>query len=310
MQVRLDYCFHQPEEARQFYNSVLNLEPVVFASRKFGCCFLISEAGLGYQHRPVLSEQDLLAIQTPWVCNNIFRTSIPIKVVLEGDMVAYNFKTVTDVNKFLFNKTIGNTSSLGLLRSNVIPKKCILKEDGFFRLYSADTDISVRLGRKAKFQIKQACKGGNYLLFSNKLDLFKFLLSDSASNFDHLQFDKEKIVNYAEHILEVKCEALEITSPSNLESIINIVDEHQKRPEKSILKDKQLKKVQSGEMKTVELKTVCNLREKEIESFKMKKLDLKDRIFQMKALEKLYHGRWNSREEERKLKLCLSVVED
>ena len=61
-----------------------------------------------------LTEYDLLAIQSPSYCRNVFRTPILIKVVQEGEMVSLKFKTVADVNRFLFNKSGSKTiRSLG-----------------------------------------------------------------------------------------------------------------------------------------------------------------------------------------------------
>jgi len=257
VQVRHDYCFFQSAEALQFYNSVLTLDPAV--SPKFVSCFLLSEAELGYQYRPVLSEQDLLAIHSSEYCKNIFRTGIPITVVWEGDLVAYHFKTVTEVNKFLFNKSkFENTRSLGQLRSyKVVPKKFLSDEKGFFRLITSDSDKKIKSAKlvSEKLQIKPACQGGNHLLFSDKLDLFKFLVSDSASKLDHLQFDDDQIVNCKENIAAVR-------KGGDLKPSL---------------------KVHSG----MSLKTVNNLGEK-MEDFKFRKLELQERIIQMKALDELY----------------------
>ena len=74
VQVRLDYCFHQPEAARQFFKSVYSLGQA-HSSPRLLTCILFSEEELGYQHPPVLTEHDLLAIQSSEYCRNIFRTS-------------------------------------------------------------------------------------------------------------------------------------------------------------------------------------------------------------------------------------------
>jgi len=117
--------------------------------------------------------------------------------------VAYHFKSVTDVNRFLFNKgSNSNTRTLGQLRMSVFHKKIVPDDEGFFRLYTEEREISHRFGEKHKFTIKPrvdfgeeegSLLGGNLLLFSNKFDLFKFLVSEDASDIEHLQFDESKI---------------------------------------------------------------------------------------------------------------------
>ena len=201
-QVRLDYCFNNKAEARQFFITVHNSE---LLSPKFLSSFLLTELDLGYEHEPVLTEYDLLAIQSPIYCRNIFRTPILVKVVQEGDVVKLKFKTVTDVNRFLFNKSgTKTTRSLGQLRRrNAVPKTIIPDQDGLYSLLTEERQISQTFGDKHKFIIKPrkecgenpSMLGGNLLLFSHKFELFKFLFSEDAADLDHLQFDKSKIAN-------------------------------------------------------------------------------------------------------------------
>merc|ERR1719470_767923 len=209
VQVRLDYCFHQPGDARQFYKSVTSLVQSQPPPRLLSC-ILMAEADLGYQHQPVLTEYDLLAIQSPEYCRNLFRTSILIKVVQEDGVVVYQFKTVTDVNRFLYNKSSSVlTRSLGLLRRNVVPKRLIPDDEGYFRLFSSENKISEKLSKKHKFNTQQGQRDeqdslldGNYLLFSSKLDLFKFLVSEDAADIEHLQFDGKKIKSFGQEALD------------------------------------------------------------------------------------------------------------
>ena len=117
--------------------------------------------------------------------------------------MAYHFKSVTDVNRFLFNKgSVSNTRTLGQLRMCVVHKKIVPDDEGFFRLYTEEREISHRFGEKHKFTIKPrvdfgeeegSLLGGNLLLFSNKFDLFNFLVSEDASDIEHLRFDESKI---------------------------------------------------------------------------------------------------------------------
>jgi len=195
VQVRLDYCFLQSEEARKFFKAVYSLpQTQTQTSPKMVTCILFSEEELGYQHEPVLTEYDLLAIQSPEYCRNIFRTSVLISVKMINDVVVYEFQNVTDVNKFLYNKSSSvKTRSLGLLRNNVVPKMMVKDNQGFYRLFSAGPKIHDSIGKKHGFRLN-----GPYLLFLKKLDLFVFLVSEEAADIDHLQFYEENIIDNAE----------------------------------------------------------------------------------------------------------------
>ena len=195
VQVRLDYCFLQPEQARKFFKAVLSLsQSQTHTSPKMVTCILFSEEELGYQHEPVLTEHDLLAIQSPDYCRNIFRTPVLIRAKMMNDVVVYEFKNVTDVNKFLCDKSSSvKTRALGLLRKNVVPKKMMTDEHGYYRLFSAGPKIPDSIGQKHRFRVD-----GPFLLFRSKLDLFAFLISDDAAGIDHLQFFEEKIKDLLE----------------------------------------------------------------------------------------------------------------
>jgi len=195
VQVRIDYCFLQSEQARKFFKAVYSLpQSQTQTSPKMVTCILFSEEDLGYQHEPVLSEHDLLAIQSSEYCRNIFRTSVLIRVKMINDVVVYEFKNVTDVNKFLYNKSSSvKTRSLGLLRKNVVPKMMVKDMQGFYRLFSAGPKIHDGIGKKYGFRVD-----GPYLLFRSKLDLFTFLVSEEAADIDHLQFYEENIKDNVE----------------------------------------------------------------------------------------------------------------
>ena len=123
-----------------------------------------------------------------------------IKVVQERDTVAYHFKSVADVNRFLFNKS-SNCKSLGLLRMIAdTPRMIIPDDEGFFRLFTSEKKVSEKFSGKLKVKIKsteysqEALSRGNLLLFPNKLNLFNFLVCDAAAPLEHLIFDQTKIV--------------------------------------------------------------------------------------------------------------------
>eukprot|EP00092_Neocalanus_flemingeri_P015955 GFUD01017272.1.p1 GENE.GFUD01017272.1~~GFUD01017272.1.p1 ORF type:complete len:466 (+),score=146.61 GFUD01017272.1:40-1437(+) len=203
-QIRLDYCFHQPTEASLFYKQMISLQKS--HSQPKLLYYIQTESELGYQHRAVLNEQDLLTIHSPVYCRNIFRTTIPIRVEQEEGTVAYHFNSVTDVNMFLFSKSNSHdTMTLGLLRMNMVPKKFVADDEGFYRLFTGDKMISPEFGEKHKFKIKPRLEpvedsllGGSLLLFSTEFDLFKFLVSDDAADLLHLTFDETKIIENSE----------------------------------------------------------------------------------------------------------------
>jgi len=206
VQVRLDYCFLQSEQARKFFKAVYSLpQSQTQTSPKMVTCILFSEEELGYQHEPVLTEHDLLAVQSSEYCRNIFRTCVLIRVKMMNDVVVYEFKSVTDVNKFLYDKSSSvKTRSLGLLRKNVTPKMMIKDGQGFYRLFSAGPKIHDSIGKKHKFRVD-----GPYLLFRSKLDLFAFLVSEEAADIDHLQFYEENIKDFVETgNAETECQEL------------------------------------------------------------------------------------------------------
>merc|ERR1719517_288620 len=81
-----------------------------------------AEESLGYQYHPVLTEKDLLTVQSPEYCANIFKNSVQdISVFLSrSKQVCYSFKTVADVNAFLFEVTCRKKlRTLGELKENV-----------------------------------------------------------------------------------------------------------------------------------------------------------------------------------------------
>jgi len=188
MQVRIDCGFLHSDQAREFSRLVKNLSQ---SNTSFTpvYCLLISEEELGYHHEPVLTEHDLLAIQSPELCWNIFRTSVLINVKMKNDVVVYEFRNVSDVNKFLSDKTSSrNTMSLGLLRKNVVPKMITTDNKGFYRLIGDGSKICGNTGKRHGFTVD-----GPFLLFRNKRKMFAFLVSKDASELEHLQFYEENI---------------------------------------------------------------------------------------------------------------------
>ena len=188
VQGRLDFCFYSQLDACQFVRDLNNMKSSKSRQVK---SLLMPESDLGYEYEPVLDEKDLLVIQSLDYCRNIFRTSIEINVVKDGDCLSYCFNSVCDVNRFLFNKS-SKYKSLGQLRSSSDYSNIISDSGGFFRLFTSEHKISTKFAEKHNFKISNE-SGYNYLLFNCKYDLFSFLVSEVAAAFEHLQFDQSRI---------------------------------------------------------------------------------------------------------------------
>ena len=152
---------------------------------------------LGFQHEPVLTEQDLLLIHSPEKCSNVFRTSV--KGTLGEDSegnVSLIFRSVVDLNTFLFEKCSNNKAkTFGELktRKNDLVLKC--DEDGLYKLVSEDSPLRLRpLAEKYNFSIKNELFLRT-LSFRSKFQMFKFLFSDDLHNIDNLQILPSQIVN-------------------------------------------------------------------------------------------------------------------
>eukprot|EP00092_Neocalanus_flemingeri_P032280 GFUD01035096.1.p1 GENE.GFUD01035096.1~~GFUD01035096.1.p1 ORF type:complete len:191 (+),score=70.88 GFUD01035096.1:55-573(+) len=140
---------------------------------------------------------------------------------------------------FVFNKSSSaKTRTLGLLRMNIVHKKLVADEEGYFRLFTNETKISPKMGKRHNFKIKPEF-GGNLFLFSTKFGLFKFLVSEDAAEIDHLQFDKTKIEN---------CDKQEIYNES-----LDLVRDGMAENEKGGVKRMSDRKILELERKNVEL---------------------------------------------------------
>ena len=171
---RLDFCFHSAKNAGFFFKEVnalvrsgtiqKKIAVIQYAEKslgRFGLIFLLLSVHIilfpGYQYPPVLTEKDLLTVQSPDYCANIFKTSVEdIFVFMNSDReITYVFRNVTDVNLFLFEVT-GKTDlrTLGTLKEN--SKNLVLDpQDGYFVLNST-TDKPLALekaGFKYHFEI-------------------------------------------------------------------------------------------------------------------------------------------------------------
>ena len=158
----------------------------------------------GYQYLPVLSEKELLTVQSPIYSRNIFKTTVKDIVVDSNNSVEVSlvFRTVADVNTFLFE--VGNSKglrTLGELKENT--RDLILKpRQGQFVLFSED-DPGLLDGLREKFEFElMDSDGGSALKFEDKRKMFVFLLSQQGNNLQQLTFDQSQIVYTVESTIE------------------------------------------------------------------------------------------------------------
>ena len=155
---------------------------------------------LGFQHEPVLTEQDLLLVHSPEMCTNVFRTSVrgTVGEDSEGNILLI-FRSVVDVNTFLFEKCSNNKAKtfgeLKTRKNNLVLKS---DEDGLYKLVSEDSPLHLRpLAEKYNFSIKNELFLRT-LSFRSKFQMFKFLFSDDLHNIDNLRILPSQIVNLEE----------------------------------------------------------------------------------------------------------------
>ena len=168
--------------------------------------FLYTEQAFGFGNEPVLSESDLLAMTSQ--AQQLFRFFIKFEVFEESGNVLIRFNNLSDLNLFLYNKVkLADQRTLGTLRQNVTSRKLRSDDSGQFRLFSID------LGKQnppVSFDIKErevdGTKEGTFLCFPNKLDLFKFLISEDAKKIKYLKIDPELIEEVDEVDMDVRYE--------------------------------------------------------------------------------------------------------
>ena len=150
----------------------------------------------GYQFAPVLTEQELLTLHSPEIFQNVFKTSIQVTVANDenGD-VKFIFKNVIEVNDFISNAcNHSKAQTLGELKFNVRKYKLKPDEDKKFNLQSKDPEAMLeQYSNKHNFRVKNDRVGLRTLSFQEKIDMFRFLVSDEAGHLKHLQIDPELI---------------------------------------------------------------------------------------------------------------------
>ena len=162
----------------------------------------------GYQYSPVLTEKDLLTVQSPEYCANIFKTSLEdISVFINSSReVTYVFRTVTDVNVFLFEVTANKEQrTLGKLKEN--SKNLVLEPQHGYFLLQARTDNLLALDQAGdKYQFKISANNSKFLQlkFENKLEMFKFLISNEGKELKVLAFDQRQILDKSRDAISVR----------------------------------------------------------------------------------------------------------
>ena len=153
---------------------------------------------LGYQHVPVLMERELLTVQSPRYCRNIFKTSvtdIAVNINSSGE-VYFLFRSVADINAFLFEVSNSRGQrTLGELKKNC--KDLVLKpQEGVFILHARD-DANVLESLSGNFQFITSVHPDGFaeLKFKVKTELFKFFLSSEGKKLQQLTFDERQILN-------------------------------------------------------------------------------------------------------------------
>ena len=116
--------------------------------------------------------------------------------VNSSDEVSFVFRTVADVNAFLFE--VGNSKglrTLGELKKNT--KDLVFKpRQGQFVLFSEDdSSILEGLGEEFEFELSTDCDGISALKFEDKVKMFEFLLSQKGNNLQQLALDQSQIVS-------------------------------------------------------------------------------------------------------------------
>ena len=166
--------------------------------------YLVDIAPSGYQYPPVLTERDLLNVQTPNYCANIFKNSVEdiLVFVNSSQQVCYSFKTVADVNAFLFEVTSQKKlRTLGNLKEN--SKNLVLQpREGYFVLKASVDNSLAEEKHQSQFSSANNSKLEE-LKFEDKLEMFKFLISQQGKELRVLAFDPSQILNTNEDSISV-----------------------------------------------------------------------------------------------------------
>ena len=194
-QVRLDFIFESGEMATSFQTEAKsNWEELRLPAAVKRFTFLFTEEAFGFGQEPVLSEEDLLSMTSQ--AQQLFRFFIKCEVFDERGNIFVRFNNLSDLNLFLYNKVkLADRRTLGTLRQKLTSRRMRCDDSGQFRLFSMDLEKRSPLepiDPEMACKIKEGEIDGKkvtFLCFANKLDLFKFFISEDAKTIQYLDID-------------------------------------------------------------------------------------------------------------------------
>jgi len=206
-QLRNDFVFCNEAHALQFLEKV---SVAVVPESVFKRIIVSKERdfGLGLEH--VLSEEDVLTLANFGHIEHLFRHFLECRILMEEDQIMFKFSSLSDVNLFLFNKSIPRYKLLGRLRklSQLLKFKLVSnKEDEALILETKDFSISTRskswgdLTSRFMFKTEEG-PSSRQLLFRNKRDLFSFYTSDEGKELTSLWIPQSQIVKQEDQNIE------------------------------------------------------------------------------------------------------------
>jgi len=132
-QARLDLVFETAKQSRKF-NTAVNENKQVLGNVFFRT-FLFSEDEMSYKLDPALLETDILQVARDDRVKNIFRHFLTCNVISEDSKILFRFKSLADVNLFLYNKCgAAEKRVLGMIRQTREPLCLLPDADGMFSL--------------------------------------------------------------------------------------------------------------------------------------------------------------------------------
>jgi len=201
-QVRKDLVFQTEKQAKDFNFKVIDsVQLPVKVSMK---TFLFSEAELGFQQKPVLTEQDVLYLLVKQnKLSHFFRHFLTCKVITEDNKIMFRFNNISDVNLFLYNKCSDPSKrTIGLLRENQEKLKLLPDRNGEFSLITSDNflpNIESKTWNwddwENEFKFRSKKLGVvKHLQFVTKIDLYTFFVSEDAKVCATLEVPLEQIM--------------------------------------------------------------------------------------------------------------------
>jgi len=200
-QARLDLVFETAKQSRKF-NTAVNENKQVLGNVFFRT-FLFSEDEMSYKLDPALLETDILQVARDDRVKNIFRHFLTCNVISEDSKILFRFKSLADVNLFLYNKCgAAEKRVLGMIRQTREPLCLLPDTDGMFSLRVQKKELQKNedcwswrhLEEKFGFHTKRVDED-MYFQFKNKLDLYTYFASEEAKKCATIEIPTELIRN-------------------------------------------------------------------------------------------------------------------